>query len=154
MPVHKSVLVLQKLVGISIILIAVLSILLFLGTTFFGIQVPGDPLHILFSLALTIFCFVSLGIVIGSLTNNESSAILAILVIVFPMIFLSGLLLPLELMPQGFQIFKIINPLATSATLMINTAIKGIPIIYSIKEIINLAAISFFSLIVGYLKYL
>ncbi len=154
MPLSKSALVLQKLFGIVIILFLVMTALTILGSIFFGIQISGNPTYILLGLALTILCFVSIGIAIGTVTNNESSAILAILVIVFPMIFLSGLLLPLELMPQGFQIFKIINPLATSSTLLVNTMIKGIPIIYSIKEIINLTVVSVIGLIVGYLKYL
>ena len=153
MPVHKSILVMQKLLGISLILVIVLSILILAGSMF-GIQLAGNPIQILLSLSLVIVCFVSIGIVIGSLTNNEPSAILATLVIVFPMIFLSGLLLPLELMPQGFQIFKVINPLATSATLLVNTTIKNIPLLYSIKEILNLAIISFIGIIMGYLKYL
>lgn len=153
MPVRKSFLILQKLVGIFIIISTVQLILLIVGVVFFGVHIYGNFLQIPFGLMLVSTTFILMGLVIGSLSSNEPSAILGTLAIAFPMIFLSGLLVPIELMPSGFLVFKIINPLAASSTILVNFFIKNLLFVFSILEILCLVFIGFVSLIIGYLKY-
>ncbi len=153
MPAHKSLLIIEKVIGMLIIMTAISMAMNLAGIAFFGITMAGDIVQASVAIAFAVGCFITLGIAIGTCTSTESSAILTILALVFPMIFVSGLLIPLEIMPSGFLVFKWINPLAATSTLLANTTIKGISLLHSAVELLMLSAISFWAMVVAYLKY-
>ncbi|HIH10031.1 MAG TPA: ABC transporter permease [Candidatus Diapherotrites archaeon] len=153
MPVSRAGLIVQKVIGSLAVLFVVQLVLLGAGIVGFGIQLNGGIMGTLVSTMLISLCFITLGLLIGSLTSNEPSAILATLVLALPLIFLSGLFVPIELMPSGIQMLKYLNPLSAGSVLATNTLIKGLSLFYSIKEIVCLLATSAVSLLVAYIKY-
>lgn len=153
MPIHKSSLILEKLGGAFILLGLIISVMLFIGTQFFGITTITAPLDTSLVFALIIICFVSIGLAIGTLMDNESSTILTILALAFPMIFLSGVLVPTELMISGTQYFNSINPLSASITLLTNTCLKGLPLVNSTQIIAELVIITIVTISIAYKKY-
>ena len=84
----------QSLVGLLTgILMLIYAIIVF------GFPIYNLPIVILF-LVISIFAFVSIGLFISQFVESESIAILLSLLIVMPMLFLSGLILPTYFMPE------------------------------------------------------
>lgn len=100
----------------------------------FAILVFGFPLHnipfVLLYLLLAIFAFVSIGLFISIFVDSESIAILLSLLIVMPMLFLSGLILPTYFMPSVLSSIANVLPLTLGKEALIN-AIVGKSAIYS-----------------------
>lgn len=95
----------QSLVGLLTgILMLIYAIIVF------GFPIYNLPIVILF-LVISIFAFVSIGLFISQFVESESIAILLSLLIVMPMLFLSGLILPTYFMPEFLSVFANILPL-------------------------------------------
>jgi len=74
--------------------------------------------YVLQALLLLILAFVSLGIVIAIYSESEATAFLACLVIGLPLLFMSGLLFPLEFMPPLIAGFGLSSPLTQAVVSM------------------------------------
>ncbi len=79
-----------------------------LGTWFFVLQ----------PLVLLTLAFVALGVLIAIVSESESTAFLASLVIGLPLLFLSGILFPLEFMPPLVSFFAALSPLTQAVLSM------------------------------------
>lgn len=95
------------------ILIGLLQALLvcFIAIVWFQIPFRGN----FFLMLLGLFCFtassVGIGLSISSLSKNMQQAIVYCFVFIIPMVILSGLVSPVENMPQFFQYITYLNPL-------------------------------------------
>ncbi len=100
----------------------------------FAILVFGFPifnLHfVLLFLILAIFAFVSIGLFISQFVESESIAILLSLLIVMPMLFLSGLILPTYFMPNFLAIFANILPLTLAKNALLYAIVGKNALIY------------------------
>ncbi|GEM_PF-4955479 len=152
--VGRTGLVVNKVLGQLSILAVEIAILLLAGVLLFGIRLNTAPFLLLVSLALVSVTFISLGFVIGSLSKDQSTAVLGVLVVALPLVFLSGALFPIELMPPGFQVVRVLNPLATAHTLFVNSLLKSLPLEFSLHQILNLVVVSLGSLAISWKKYL
>lgn len=107
----------QSIVGI------LTSIVMFV----FAIIVFGFPLQnigfVLLNLILAIFAFVSIGLFISIFVDSESIAILLSLLIVMPMLFLSGLILPTYFMPSVLSAIANVLPLTLGKDALINAIV-------------------------------
>jgi ABC-2 type transport system permease protein len=81
-----------------------------IGSVLFGAHITLS-LGLIVFLVLGPFLFVSLGMLIGSLSSSAESAALIGNLITFPMMFLSGTFFPLAAMPQYLQTFAHALPL-------------------------------------------
>ncbi|MFA5406623.1 MAG: ABC transporter permease [Candidatus Nanoarchaeia archaeon] len=79
----------------------------------------------LLSLLVITILNTSIGLLIGSVSENENVAILSSLMISLPFIFLSGIFLPLELMPDYIKLFANIIPLHKEVLLLKQTTVLG-----------------------------
>ena len=117
-------------------------IILIVAGLFFGAPVAGNMLEMLLAIAIASFSFVSVGLFITNFTKSEGTTLLSGLVIMIPMIFLSGLILPTELMSVVIQEIAVKLPLTTSITLLAEVMIKGNSLINLIPEILLLVVSS------------
>ena len=69
-------------------------------------------------LILCVIIFVSIGMIIASFSSSESTAILAAIIIVIPMMFLSGIFIPTEKLPYEIQSVSSYLPLTLAASIM------------------------------------
>jgi ABC-2 type transport system permease protein len=76
-------------------------ILSVVGVLVFGVRIVGDPLAILFVLALGAACFVSLGTVVGALTKTAESANNVASVLTVPLAFVSDAYIPIDRFPPA-----------------------------------------------------
>jgi ABC-2 type transport system permease protein len=76
---------------------------LILAIVLFRINVYGNLLAIFAILFLGVFSFVGLGIVLTSVAEDEETASMIIMTLTLPMMFLSGIFFPIQMMPSFMQ---------------------------------------------------
>lgn len=76
---------------------------LFLAMLLFGITIHGDLLLVILTLLLGVFSFVGLGIVLTSVAEDEETAGMIMMTLTMPMLFLSGIFFPIQMMPSFMQ---------------------------------------------------
>ena len=125
---HPLTLVVGKIIGQLLFAFLVSFIILAIGIVAFGVHLGGNPAEIIAAIAIASFSFISLGIFITNFAKNQSTAILGCLILILPMIFLSGAILPLQLMNPGLQAISGFLPLTAANQLLLGVLIKGLPL--------------------------
>ncbi len=91
-------------------------IILFLAMILFGVTIYGNILLVLLVMFLSVFSFVGLGILITSFSDKEETASMMMMTLMFPMIFLGGVLFPIEQMPGFMQSISQFLPLTYASS--------------------------------------
>ena len=154
-PTNRAVFILGKIVGQLIIALVEASIIF--AVVFSKIPLPfaiGGISQLGFGVALAIpiwelyagvalvaLSFISLGLLISLFTNNQSTVILGCLLLVVPMLFLSGIVLPLEFMQPIMQQISSFLPLTVANNLLVDLIIKGASLVVAWKEVAILSTI-------------
>jgi ABC-2 type transport system permease protein len=100
-------------------------IILFLAVILFGVVIEGNILLVIGLIILTVFSFVGLGILITSFTENEETATMVMMTLMFPMMFLSGVFFPLQQMPWYMQDLAHFLPLTYATTALRKVMVLG-----------------------------
>ncbi len=111
-PTNIPTVIISKLIFFLIISVAELFVM-FLTVKLFGVNLPFN-LYIVLILLLAGVNFIILGLLLGSLSTSENSALLSSLVLALPMLFLSGLFFPFEIMPPFMKSIGVNLPLTLS----------------------------------------
>jgi len=115
----------------------------------FGITIRGSPLLIAGILILGTISFLGLGIVATALTREQESAQLILGLLQFPMMFLSGVLFPVEQMPSFLQSVSKVLPLTYAVDALRKVMILGAGIDAVILSIIILIVLGVVTMILG-----
>jgi ABC-2 type transport system permease protein len=81
------------------------------GSLIFGVSLGSNYTMLALGLLLAPAVFTALGLLLAAFVSNEGSAILSSLLISMPMLFLSGIILPIELLHGTFRAIGTILPL-------------------------------------------
>jgi ABC-2 type transport system permease protein len=100
-------------------------IILLLAVILFGVVIEGNILLVVGLIILTVFSFVGLGILITSFTENEETATMVMMTLMFPMMFLSGVFFPLGQMPWYMQDLAHFLPLTYATTALRKVMVLG-----------------------------
>jgi ABC-2 type transport system permease protein len=100
-------------------------IILLLAVVLFGVVIEGNILLVIALIILTVFSFVGLGILITSFTENEETATMVMMTLMFPMMFLSGVFFPLQQMPWYMQDLAQFLPLTYATTALRRVMVLG-----------------------------
>jgi ABC-2 type transport system permease protein len=100
-------------------------IVLGLAVAIFGVTIQGNFLLLLFLLILGVFSFVGLGILITSVARDEQTATMAMMTLMFPMMFLSGVFFPIQQMPDFMQYIAWSLPLTYATNALRKVMILG-----------------------------
>jgi len=123
--------------------------IVFLG---FGIPLAGSPLDLIAAVAVVAFCFSVIGIFLTNFTKTESTLILSSLVLMLPMIFLSGIIFPLEFMPAVVKTVAELLPLTIAINIFTSIMVRGTPLVSNMLQVGVLLGISAVMLVVSFLK--
>lgn len=93
----------------------------------------------------------SIGLFIGSISENENVAILFSLTLSLPFLFLSGAFFPLEFMPVYIKWIARVVPLYTEINLLKQVSVLGLPMSLAEPMLIELGVISLVLLVINYL---
>ena len=107
------------------------TIILTLATILFGVTIHGSMLLVIGLLLLGVFSFVGLGVVLTSFAKDQETAMMLMMTLMFPMMFLSGVFFPIQQMPWYMQDISKVLPLtyASQALRKVMVLGAGIPAI-------------------------
>lgn len=101
------------------------SIVLLLSIFLFGVKIYGSIPLVALLLFLGVFSFIGLGILISAIATEQETAMMIMMTLTFPMIFLSGVFFPIEQMPAFMQIISRILPLTYTIEALRKVIILG-----------------------------
>lgn len=100
-------------------------IILVLAVSLFGVTIQGSLPLVFGLLLLGVFSFVGLGIVITSFAKDQETAMMIMMTLMFPMMFLSGVFFPLQQMPWYMQDISRVLPLTYVAQALRKVMVLG-----------------------------
>lgn len=125
-PLRSWQLVLGKL--IPFLILGLLDMLLVTGlvTGLFHVPLRGSLLTLAFLTFLFLLCTLGLGLLVSTMVRTMQQAMgLCVFILMVPMIYLSGLIFPVENMPHGFQIVSYVIPVKYYANVLRGVFLKG-----------------------------
>jgi len=152
-PVSRSEVIYGK--TIPYVLLGMSSVPLILGVAVFAFHVPmRGSLIALFIAAFAFVCTaVALGTLISTYCRNQQQATLAGFLFIFPMIMFSGMMFPLENMPDALRWLSFLDPLAHYMGLLRNIMLKGGETDYVVAHIVYLAILAVVSVVASFRRF-
>jgi ABC-2 type transport system permease protein len=96
-----------------------------LAVALFGVTIHGKILLIFALLLLGVFSFVGIGVVLTSFAKDQETAMMVMMTLMFPMMFLSGVFFPIQQMPWYMQGISKVLPLTYAATALRKVMVLG-----------------------------
>ena len=107
--------------------IGLLSLLPSLGIAlWFGVPLRGSVLLFFLASAINLFSSAGIGIYISTLSRNLQQGLLISFFILFPMMFLSGTMVPIESMPMPLQYLSYLSPVRYYMEITLGIFLKGV----------------------------
>ena len=101
------------------------TLILTLAVALFGVTIHGNILLIFALLLLGVFSFVGIGVVLTSFAKDQETAMMVMMTLMFPMMFLSGVFFPIQQMPWYMQSISRVFPLTYAATALRKVMVLG-----------------------------
>jgi ABC-2 type transport system permease protein len=124
-PIYRVSIILGKILAQSVRNLFQGALIIVLAVFLFGINIRGDPLLIATIVMLGMLSFLGFGILVTSIAKEQESAQIILSFIQFPMLFLSGVLFPLEQMPIQLQYVARILPLTYAVDALRKVMVLG-----------------------------
>jgi ABC-2 type transport system permease protein len=102
-PLRPVVYLVASVVMYLVVAIIGMVILVVIGKLVFGLRMAGSWLEVLAAFMLSALAFYSVGYLVASLAPTARFAQVVGMLVFFPMMFLSGAGLPLQLLPEGIR---------------------------------------------------
>jgi len=113
-------------VAVRLVIAAVqTALILGIGVALLGVRVDGNPLAIAGFVILGALTFTSIGYVIAAFARTEEAANGITSVVQFPLMFLSGIFFPLEILPQWLKTVATFMPLTYLGDALRQTMVGG-----------------------------
>jgi len=116
-------------------------ILLVVGKLVFNLSFSGNIPSFLLAFLLSVLCIFFMGFLIAAAAPNNRAAVAIAYLVFFPMLFLSGATLPLEIMPDTIVAISKFLPLTYCVEIM-KAAWMGEPLAESIRAIVILLIVT------------
>jgi ABC-2 type transport system permease protein len=100
-------------------------LILILASVLFGVSIQGSILLVFGLLLLGVFSFVGLGVVLTSFAKDQETAMMIMMTLMFPMMFLSGVFFPVQQMPWYMQSISKALPLTYAADALRKVMVLG-----------------------------
>jgi ABC-2 type transport system permease protein len=127
-PINRLSIILGKSLGQTVRGLLQGAIIMALALGIFGVVIHGSMILVVALLLLGVFSFVGLGIVLTSLAKDQETAQMMMMTLMFPMMFLSGVMFPLQQMPWYMQDIAKFLPLTYATDAMRKVMVLGAPV--------------------------
>ncbi|MGD2158623.1 MAG: ABC transporter permease [Anaerolineales bacterium] len=117
-PLRPQIILIAQVVVIFMMTAGGMLMLILAGKLVYDLRFDGNPLSVALAFVLGSLSFFSLGFVLASVMPTARTAQVVGMVIFYPMLFLSGAGMPLELLPDGVRKFSNFLPLTHVVTLL------------------------------------
>ncbi|MBS4033046.1 MAG: ABC transporter permease [Ignavibacterium sp.] len=142
-PMKPWLVVISKVIPYFIISLINVATILILSVFVLGLPIEGSLFLLIVSTIVYIFCALSLGILISTITETQQAAMLiSLLGLMLPVVMLSGYAFPIANMPAILQVLSNLVPAKWYIIIVKSVMIKGIGIEQIWKELIILLAMT------------
>ena len=117
-PVSPATVLGAQLVMQFLMTLAGMGLLILAGKLVYGLRFDGNVLSVLAAFVLSCLSFFAVGMLLAGLMPNVRTASIVGNVILYPMIYLSGATIPMEIMPAGMRAIARFIPLTYVVTLL------------------------------------
>jgi ABC-2 type transport system permease protein len=148
-PISRSSILLGKTISHTLRNLFQGAVTIIMVVLLFGINIRGNPILIVFILIIGTVSFLGFGIVATAITKEQESAQLILGLLQFPMMFLSGVLFPIEQMPSFLQVISKVLPLTYAVDALRKVMILGAGIEAVLWPITILIVLGVITLIIG-----
>ena len=124
-PVARWEILLGKAMPFLIIGLVDAVIVVGAGVTLFDVPIRGPIIYLITATIIFIMTTVSVGILISTIAQNQQQAMMGTFMFEFPAILMSGVMFPIENMPDAMRAIAYINPLMYYVKLVRNIMLKG-----------------------------
>ena len=149
-PTKPLLIILAKVVPYLVISIAILAIILLLSAFVLAVPIAGSLWALLLISGIYILLGLSLGLLVSNLAKTQFVALsICSMVVLMPILMLSGMIFPLESMGQVLQWISIVIPTRYYISAMRKLMIMGVGIDQVLSEIIILTSMLILLLILS-----
>lgn len=124
-PIQPWELMLGKTVPFAVVGLCNIPLILLVGVTLFDVPIRGAFWEVAVSSLVFVICTVSIGVLLSSIARTQQQAMLGAFLFLFPAILLSGLMFPIENMPEWMKILSYLDPLSHFMILLRNILLQG-----------------------------
>jgi ABC-2 type transport system permease protein len=124
-PTSRFSIILGKTIAQSVRGVIQGMVVMVLALVLFGVTINGSVALAILLLLLGVFSFIGIGIVITSIAADEETAQTFMMVLQFPMMFLSGVFFPIQQMPWYMQAISKVLPLTYATQAMRKVVVLG-----------------------------
>lgn len=140
MPFQAWELMLAKVVPTFVVSLVSLAVALWVPW-WFDVPIRGS-LVLFFALsALFLFTGLGIGLLVGTVAENLQQALLLSFFSIFPLIVISGTLVPVENMPQPVQLLSLLSPLRYYHEIALGIFLKGVGLKMLRREVLAMGAL-------------
>lgn len=153
-PVKPIMIIIAKVVPYLALAFVILTTILLMGRYVLGVPLQGSIVWIYLVSTIYIVLALSLGLLISNIATSQLMALLlSAMVLLMPIVMLSGMLFPIESMPPVLQWISAIVPPRYYMQAMRKLMIMGVGIGEVLREVIILTGITVFLLAVALKKF-
>lgn len=153
-PVKPLTIILGKLVPYFILSCVILTIMLTISYTVLGLPVSASIVNVVFVSLIYVVLSLALGLLVSTIANSQLTALIAsAVVLMLPVIMLSGMIFPIDNMPEILQGISCIIPARWYIEAMRKLMIQQLPIAAVVKEIVILSVIALALLVLSVKKF-
>ena len=153
-PVRPLMVIVAKAVPYLVLAFGILITILFMSRYVLGVPIAGSLLSILAVSTLYILLALSLGLLISNVAQTQLVALLmSAMVLLMPVVMLSGMIFPVESMPQVLQWLAALVPPRYYIEAMRKLMIMGVGLDAVAREVAVLAGMTVVLLTVALLKF-
>jgi ABC-2 type transport system permease protein len=134
-PVKPVYIIMAKIFPYFILSIVNISAVFLLSIFVLGIPIEGNIFPLILISLLFILVALSLGLLISNLANTQVAAMLiSSIILMIPTIFLSGMIFPIESMPEILQWISVLSPNRWFVEAISKLMIQGVDAVFVAKE--------------------
>ena len=153
-PVKPIMIIIAKVVPYLVLAFVILTTILLMGRYVLGVPLQGSIVWIYLVSTIYIVLALSLGLLISNIATSQLMALLlSAMVLLVPIVMLSGMLFPVESMPPVLQWISAIVPPRYYIQAMRKLMIMGVGIGEVMREVLILTGMTIFLLAVALKKF-
>lgn len=153
-PVRPSTVIFGKLIPYFGLSCVILTIMVLIAYTVLGLPVSQTIFSVILVSLLYVVLSLSIGLLVSTLVDSQIAAlIVSAAIFMLPVIMLSGMIFPIENMPQVLQWISALVPARWYTTAMRKLMIQELPFGYILKEFIILTVMTAMLLILSVRKF-
>jgi ABC-2 type transport system permease protein len=115
----------------------------------FGVQIYGSPIIMLIVMVLGTASFVGVGIIMTAIAPDQETAQMMTLILQFPMMFISGILFPIDQLPGWMQYIGKAMPLYYAADALRKVIILNASLVAIMPDVLILIVYTFLTMTIA-----